>query len=722
MLSGRLAGSIAVLALVALVSAGGPLLAQTPAPTDPETQLAGTVEFRLTEAKDFFEMGYFEDCSKEWKALLDLAPPPAVCLQLRKKYGFALFTRMLEQAEISKSVAEFLRLAQQEEVRLRRDPAYIEALADGLQRTPTERRSAMYELKQVGERAVPVLFSRLVGAASAEERLNVKLALAYMGTQAVAPLLEALQVKDDQVRQEVVRLLGQSHDLRALAALKVIQEDDHQPRTVRSAAKWALGNVLEGADERTAAEYYFELGELYYYRSPEVQPGYFEAQVPLWRWDADTQTIVSTEVSRQDFYIERCKECCYDGLAVAPADTALRELLVSVYFVEKQAKGEDAEAGLDQRIRLLLSSGGKPVLLASLRRQMQDDKPGLALAIIEVLRPVMAGEGLAEAQQTVAGNALLEALEFPDQVLNFFAAEALAEAAPVEGFELQERVVPYLVWGLLWGSEVKTALVVSADRPLLNAFVGHLRALGCKVREATSLAEAVEVSRGLPGPSLVVADAAVMAELRPALLEDFRTRFVCRVAVAEAGSETRVVEGRPEARVAADIDEAALAKVLEKLLTGAGVQTRLKVDRGAVALAAAQALAKLSRGGSVLDVAPASGALYLVMGDGDVQVRLAVIEALGNTHDPAALRGLLTLGAKVEEDEQIRLAALNAARVVLGSMSRANEEVYKALVAVLDDENEAVRQAAAACLSSGPFSAEQIVAVLVEKKVLKRAE
>ncbi len=722
MLTARLTGPIAVLALVALLVAGDTALAQLPAPVDPEEQLAETAEFRLAEAKDFFEMGHLEDCAEQWAALLELAPPPALCLRLRKDSGFALFARMLEEPKLTESVAEFLRRARQEEERLRRDPEHINALVDDLQRTPTERRAAMSQLKQAGERAVPALFVRLAGAADAEERLNVNLALAYMRTQAVAPLVEALRVKDELVRQEVILLLGKAGDQRALAPLKGIVEDDQQSTALRASAKSALEKILKGASERSAAEYYFGLGELYYYQSPEVQPGYFEPKVPLWRWDANKQAIVCAEVSGQDFYIERCKECCYDGLAVAPADDNLRELLLSTYFVEKQVKGEDADPELTERIGLLVSSGGKPVLLAALLRQMQDDRPDLALAVVEVLRPVIAREGLVGSEEEVAGNALLDALEFPDQVLNFFAAEALAEAAPTEPFVLQERVVPYLVWGLLWGADVKTALVASTDRPLLNAFLGHLRALGCKVHEATSLAEAVAVFQGLPTPSLVVADAALMGELRPALLEDFRTRFVCRVVVGEADSESQVTEGLPEALVAANIDEGALAELLKKLLAGAGVHTRLTVEKSDVALVAATALAKLSRGGTVLDVAPASGALGLVMGHEDKDVRLAVLEALGNSRDAAALADLLAVGADAGEDEEVRLAALNAARVVLGAMQKAEKEVYQALVALLDEESEAIRLAAAACLSSGPFSAEQIVAVLAEKKVLKRAE
>jgi len=722
MLTARLTGAIVVLTLVALLAAGDTALAQLPAPTDPEAQLAETAEFRLAEAKDFFEMGHLEDCAEQWSALLELDPPPALCLRLRESFGFALFTRMLEEAKLSEPVAEFLRLARQEEERLSRDPEHINALVDDLQRTPTERRAAMSQLKQVGERAVPALFVRLAGAADDEERLNVKLALAYMRTRMVAPLVEGLRVKDELTRQEVILLLGQAADQRALAPLKGIVEDDQQPVALRATAKSALESILEGASERSAAEYYFGLGELYYYRSPEVQPGYFEPKVPLWRWDADTQAIVSTDVSEQEFYIERCKECCYDGLAVVPADDNLRELLLSTYFVERQVEGEGADPELAERIGLLTSSGGKPVLLAALLRQMQDDRPDLALAVVRVLRPVIAGEGLVKSREEAADNALLDALEFPDQVLNFFAAEAVAEAAPVQPFPLQERVVPYLVWGLLWGSDVKTALVASTERPLLNAFLGHLRALGYKVHEATSLAEAVEVSQGLPTPSLVVADAALMDELRRALLEDFRTRFVCRLVVGEADSESQVTEGLPEALVAANIDEAGLAAALKKLLAGAGVHTRLQVEKSGVALAAATALAKLSRGGTVLEVAPASGALGLVMGHEEKNVRLAVLEALGNTRDAAALGGLLALGADASEDEEVRLAALNAARVVLGAMQKAEKEVYDALVALLDEESEAIRLAAAACLSSGPFSAEQIVAVLAEKKVLKRAE
>ena len=737
MLSGRLTGALAILAFVAVLALAGSVLGQLPAPTNPEAQLAQAVELRLVEAKNFFEMGYLDDCAGEWKALMEMNPSPAVCLELRKKYGFDLFVRMLDESKLTESVKEFLKRARQEEERLRRDPAFISSLVEELQRTPTDRRAAMYELKQVGERAVPALFARLVGAADERERLNVVLALEYMGTRAVAPLIPALQVKADDLRQEVIALLGKARDQRALAPLKVVAEDEKQPDAVRQSARGALANILVGAAAHAAAEYYFRLGQLYYYQSPEVEPGYFEEKVPLWKWDADKQAVVALEVTRADFWIERCKECCYDGLASAPADVNLRELLVSVYFVEKEAKGAEADPKLAERINLLVSSGGKPVLLAALRRQLQDDKPTLALAVIDVLRPVVAGAGLTDAEKpvagkaptgkekkekTVAGNPLLEALEFSDQVLAFFAAEAVADACPTQAFQGQDRIIPLLTWGLLWGTDVKTALAISPDRAVLNAFVGHLRALGFKVREASSLAEAVEVSRGLPTPAVVLADAGVMTQLRPALLEDFRTRFVLRVVIAAAGSEVRAPEGQAEVTVPADIAEARLGEVLKKLLETSGAHTRLAPAKPSIAQRAAEALAKLSRGGTVLSVAPASGALLLVAGYERKEVQLPVLEALGNTRDVAALDTLLALGGNAAKEAEVRLAALKAAQVVLGAMSKADKKVYDTLVALLDDGNENIRQAAAACLSSGPFSAEQIVAVLVDKKVLKKVE
>jgi len=724
MFSMRLTGSVAVLTLMVFGVAGVLSAAEVPvpAPVEPTAQLAEMAEFRLSEAKDFFEMGWLEDCAKQWEALMSLDPPPALCLKLRQKFGFELLTRMMEEEKLTKPVTEFLKRASQEEARLRRDPAHIKALVDALSGTPTERRRAMYELKQVGERAVPELFVRLSGAADPEERLRARLALEYMGARAVPALVVALEVKDPALRRDLVMLLGKARDLRALPPLKALLEDKEQPAEVRQAARWALEHIQQGASERSAADYYFELGELYYYQSPEVQPGYFEPQVPLWRWDAEKQAITCVEVSRRDFYIERSKECCYRGLALAPTDCRLRELLVSTYFLEKQLKGGEADAELTKRIGLLVRTGGKPVLLAALRRQLQDDRPDLALAVIDVLRTVVSGEGFSGAERSVKGNPLLEALDFPDQLLNFFAAEAVAEAAPKEPFEGQQRVVPYLTWGLLWGSGVRTALVAASERPLLNAFVGHLRALGYKVHEATSVAEAVEISRGLPTPMLVVAESAMMTEVRSALLADFRTRFACRVVVSAPGSQVQEPEGQPEVSVPADIQEAALGKVLEGLLSRSGLQSRLSVEPGSLALRAAQALAKLSRGGTVLDVAPASGALLLVVGHKDQAVRLAVLEALGNTRDPAALDALLALGANKEEAGEVRLGALNAARVVLSAMDRADKKVYDALVALLDDEEEGVRRAAAACLSSGPFSAEQIVAILAAKKVLKGAE
>jgi hypothetical protein len=722
MLSGRLTGALAILALVVVLAVEGSVLAQMPAPINPQVQVPQAIELRLLEAKNFFEMGYLDDCAGEWKALMAMSPPGPVCLELRNKYGFELFVRMLDESKLTDAVKEFLKRAREEEERLRRDPAYIGFLVQDVQRTPTDRQTAMYELKQVGERAVPALLARLAGAADEKERLNVVLALDYMGTRAVAPLLPALQAKSADVRGQVILLLGKARDQRALGPLKCVLGDEKQPDALRRSARWALNSILKGAGEHSAAEYYFRLGQLYYYQSPDVQPGYFEEKVPLWKWDADKQTIVSVEVSRGDFWIERCKECCYEGLASAPDDVNLRELLVSIYFVEKEAKGAQADPQLTERINLLVSSGGKPVLLAALRRQLQDDKPKLAAAVIDVLRPVLASTGLTGKERTVAGNSLLDALEFPDQLLDFFAAEAVADASPTEVFQAQDAVMPVLTWALLWGADVKTALAISPDRTLLNAFVGHLRALGFKVRDASSLAEAVEVSRGLPTPTVVLADAAVMAELRPALLEDFRTRFVVRVTVAAAAAPVSAPEGQAEVTVPADITEARLGEVLKKLLETSGAHTRLTVDKVVIAQRAAEALAKVSRGATVLNVAPASGALLLAAGYERKEVQLPVLEALGNSRDANALGPLLALAGDAAKDAEVRLGALKAARVVLGAMAKADKKVYDELVALLDDKSETIRQAAAACLSSGPFSAEQIVAVLVEKKVIKQAE
>ena len=172
----------------------------------------------------------------------------------------------------------------------------------------------------------------------------------------------------------------------------------------------------------------------------------------------------------------------------------------------------------------------------------------------------------------------------------------------------------------------------------------------------------------------------------------------------------------------ADIAEARLGEVLKKLLETSGAHTRLAPAKPSIAQRAAEALAKLSRGGTVLSVAPASGALLLVAGYERKEVQLPVLEALGNTRDVAALDTLLALGGNAAKEAEVRLAALKAAQVVLGAMSKADKKVYDTLVALLDDGNENIRQAAAACLSSGPFSAEQIVAVLVDKKVLKKVE
>jgi len=715
--SRRAKWSIAVLAFVALMTISAGLRAQPalPAPIDPAEEKDAVVKFHLTEAKDFFEMGYYDDCAKQWNTVTDLKPSPALCLELRREFGMDLFAQMLENDKLREPVTAFLKLAREEEERLRQDPVYIKSLVRSLQKTATEREFATWELRKVGERAVPYLLADMLGAANSTQLLNQRMALMAMGKGAVAPLVEALMVKDPVVRESLVPILGSSGDVRALAPLRALLEDPEQPLGVRYAARASLEGIAEGASERSAAQYYFELGSFYYYKNPAVQPWYFEDTVPLWHWDAKEQRIVSASVSRQGYYLELCKRACYDGLKLAPDDVNLRELLISTYFAEKELEGVEADPELAQKIEVLLKSGGKAVLLASLNRQLVDRRPELALDVIKVLRSVCVGEGLTEGERTASGNPLLQALTYPDLAVDFYAAEAIATAAPGKPFDYQDTVVRYLVHGLLCGSGVKTAVVAIPEPERQNRFKGDLQALGYKVAVAASAGEALQLLDALPMPMLVLGNEAIMGEVVPAIASRPYAHLVTRITVSPDVGSFEVKEGQTEVAVPPTITEGQLGEVAAQL---AEATVGVKIDATVVARMAAKALVKASRGGTELNVAPASEALEMVMKSKDAEVRIPVLEALGNTRDPGALSPLLAMATDPAWDEQTRLAALDAAKVVLGAMNVAQEDFYNTLVGLLDDESQAVRQAAAACLSAGPFSAEQIVAVLAEKKVL----
>ena len=691
----------------------------------------------FNQAVDLLEQKKYEEAGSLLDKVVAMNPDSSIALKLRNQAKQqALLDAFLEAPpETVDTIKKFFALAERGRREWLRDQERIGKSVAKLvaAKEPTDIWTAIAELKTAGQHAVPQLFDALKKG-KRDSHTTIDMALMACGPTVVLPLCEALNVQDDLVKQEIIFVLGQIKDTRALPALAAIAASD-SPAPVKENALDSIKRIA-GGNLQSAPVYYLEQARAYYRQRYDVLQNPHDDFI-IWGWNAKDQSLVSRAVPEYAFYLEMTEKLCYQAIALDETFESVYPLLICSYLqqlntytslLDAAEKGTlknltEAEiAGLKarkERVAGILSTAtalGKQHFYGALNLALQEGNSTVAVACEDVLRSlgspadlpvIVSGKG--DRNMPGAGataDPLVAALDSDSKQVRYNAAVALAGMS-TRAFPGSYKVVTVLCQAL--GERgARVVLVADADIQVTNQLKSDLNEAGYIADVASDPDAALVAGFSVPLKDALIVDAG-FAKSTDRFLTDYRTsRMPIILLCTEENLDTAKAAygGKVSGIVMKPVELPALQASLESAFKGmkdtSGKALALKMN-----YMAANAIASLNPAGTVLPLDTAVGVLAQSLELPD-EVRLESMKALGNIGSQAAEPDLASVAANAGNSAAARQAALNALTAIAikhGTVSFTVRELAEKLLA---DGEVGIREAAARLLGASASSATPI--------------
>jgi hypothetical protein len=392
----------------------------------------------------------------------------------------------------------------------RADPTYIEANIKLLSENERGYVLAVDRLRDSGELAVPIMIDDLMDGTKATYHAPIRRALRDLGLSAVNPLLAATEMKNESTLMTVIDTLGDlGYDV-AVPYLAKLQQDPSQPQDVKAALGDAMRRLrISDPSSLNPAQEFYDLAEKFYYDNSAVRAEKKNPIGRIWYWGEDKH-LTFVAVPQPIFHDVMAKRAAEYALKLTQgsgdvSDSALA-LWVSAAFqdeAELPAGQKDATLAADApTAHYWGSSVGTKYLNMALSRANRDRNAAVAIRVVQSLQDVGGQANLFGGTE----HPLMDALVFPDRLVRYEAAFALANALPRQSFVGEERVVPLLAEALSQTGSA-TVLVMAPTQDQLNGLMDGLKGQGYTVVGGKTPEEAVANAAARP-----TVDAIVMPE------------------------------------------------------------------------------------------------------------------------------------------------------------------------------------------------------------------
>jgi hypothetical protein len=442
--------------------------------------------------------------------LVSLELDEEALLALRDKFGAAPMLRLMNIKEL-KSAAEKL-LDQTNAVVARRaaDPARALRLLQKLDGKDSEQQAAgLFELRALGERAVPGLLAVLSNPAEEAHHESVLATLVQVGPPAIPLLIGALQSPDAAFRAKIVTVLGYLRAQQAAPYLWHQALSPREPDAMRATARMALGRIFKvpesGVDRIASQGTIAKLTQIAgrHFRHEYAWPVDAQGRVTLWMWNADQKTVVATPQTPGD-------ASDFTGLLLARQALSLAPDIrkVQVLYLSLALTSEIHRAGFDQPLPTgpgtahdLALSVGPSVVLDVLTESLTASRPETAVAALKVIEQIGTRAELAGSDGK--RSPVILALDYPDPRVQFAAASAILQFDPQADFRGATRVVEVLQRAAA-ASPRPHAVVGEVSATRAAQIGGFLRDLGYEPLIHMSGREAFRAAAGRADVELVV--------------------------------------------------------------------------------------------------------------------------------------------------------------------------------------------------------------------------
>lgn len=380
------------------------------------------------------------------------------------------------EAQMSDVTRQLDKLLDSGRLERRKDPKYID---QNIQRLAGGERAFMNgvaRLRESGEVAVPAMIEYLKDPTKAEYHEPIRRALIALGRGALNPLLAATSLKgNDPALMTICSALANiGYDV-SIPYLARLKQDDKGSAAVRAAADNALIQMGANLSNKNLADLFYGLAEKFYYGNAPIT---FDPKVPtamLWSCDGTNTTMV--EVPQSIFN---------DLMAMREARSALelgtsRAEALSLWLAANNKREVDLGDGTDPTASKLSADfynvdAGAQYLNAVLVRSMADHNAPVAVKAIKSLAQIV-GQGSLTSGDTAATAPLIEAMSYPDRVVRFEAAFALAAALPQKQFAGAEQVAPLLAEAITQ-TGIANVLIIAPSQDEQTKLAGFLKAYG----------------------------------------------------------------------------------------------------------------------------------------------------------------------------------------------------------------------------------------------------
>ncbi len=275
----------------------------------------------LAEGMDLYKRGKYQEASVKFEEAFQMQPSSDQVYAFIKRAGDDLVAGMMNSPErkmqdVGRRLMELAKpgepLREKKEVVLK----YIEDL-----KSPSHEiwRNAFFHLKNFGPYCVRFVMPALADKQGDIYRSRVILLLTEMGIDSSQAVIEALDSKNEFVRQQAAIILGNAKDERAIPALKRVIEDGKELPEVKKFANEALRKIIRDVKEasawKPATDYYYELAMKYYYSHSAAIIAWQRSYL-IWKWDAEKDVLTERKVARMVYNEQLAEEALFDLLTL----------------------------------------------------------------------------------------------------------------------------------------------------------------------------------------------------------------------------------------------------------------------------------------------------------------------------------------------------------------------------------------------------------------------
>jgi hypothetical protein len=588
--------------------------------------------------------------------------------------------------------------------------------------------NAIERLRSSGELAVPFMVDYLRDSSKAQFHSAIRRALVDLGRASLNPLFAATEMKDSDTLTTIVSVLGDLGYRDAVPYLAKLVSGADTPGPVKTAAGAAIDRIkLAGSADSVgfanaaAGDLFFSLGERFYYDQAAVKADPHHDVSYVWFW-SDDKGLTKIDVPNPIFSDLMAMRSAEYALTLGTSQEAQSLWLIANYKREvdlPDGQKDGTRADNQPSAHFYGVDSGAHYLNIALSRALHDRNSAVALRIIKSLQEI-AGEPGALPDGT---GPLVDAMSYPDRLVRFEAAFALAGAMPAKPFKGQERVVSLLAEAMAQTGQVSVVLLLPKQDDL-NAMTESLKGAGFAVVGGTDADGAIAASTTVPAVDVVLTTedmpAAEITKLFSELSGAPRLAGAAKLVIVKSDASVYDQEkvNDPLLSTTQAKDAAGLKPAITDAVKKAGALPNDSATADSYATRAGQLLQKLAISNSpVLDIASAKTTLLAALTDSRPDIVKLAGGVLALMNDKDSQTGLLGAASddKAPDDVKISLYKSLATNAKLYGDQLDSSQLTPLETAIDKASNNDVRAAAAEAHGALNLPADQAKRLILEQ-------